>query len=392
MRASVVAVLLGLIGVAAAAAEPPAIGDPAPEVALQYIQAPDGSPLTLEGLRGKVVVLEFWATWCGPCIAAIPHLNRVAEEVAGEPVVFIAITDEAPERVEPFLKKREMTAWVARDRERATMRAYGVRYIPHTVVIGPDGRVAAVTSPESITAGVLRAAAAGEALNLAVKRDIPVEIEWEVAVLDADESVGHVILHRSYAGGAGMRMAPGSGRIQGDGLGWRTLVQIGWVVENQQIEGEVPSIEEAQYRVSVRSPRADDAAARELLREFVLRVLPLEVERGRGEREVLVLTRRRDAEAPALSTAEEPRFSGRRGGLELQHARMFDLARMVAGFSGGGLAADETGLDGRYDVKLEWIAGDRESLAEALAAYGLEVRRERREVDVLRIREREPAR
>lgn len=380
---------IGLFSLAVAtSASPPEIGTKAPELVITAIDAPPEAPLSLQDLRGKVVVLEFWATWCAPCIAAIPHLNGLAEELVGEPVVFIAITDESPERVEPFLANRPMQAWVVRDRERTTARSYGVRYLPHTVVISTEGKIAAITSPELLTAEGLRTVARGGKLDLPVRRDVPVEIEWDVAALDSDDSVGHVLLHRSHASGAGMRMRPGSGVIQGDGLMWQVLVQIGWNVESRQVEGDVPSLTDAKYRVSVRSPIPDDEAAREILREFLLHVLPIEVEKVRAERSVLVLRRIEGAEPLAASVHEQASFSGRRGGLELRSARMLDVARMVAGFSGGQLAVDETALDGRYDISISWIAGDRESLNAALAQYGLVLQQDIREIDIVRVRER----
>src|SRR5262249_33930918 len=62
-------------------AQGPQIGDNPPQLGLETIlQAPAGTEATWASLKGKVVVLEFWATWCGPCIAAIPHLNEMADQ------------------------------------------------------------------------------------------------------------------------------------------------------------------------------------------------------------------------------------------------------------------------------------------------------------------------
>src|SRR5688572_28662197 len=86
--------------------EPPSPGDKAPPIALEeLIQAPAGAEAEWGKLRGKVVVLEFWATWCGPCVAAMPHMNGLADRYKGK-VQFIEITDEGRETVAPFLAKR----------------------------------------------------------------------------------------------------------------------------------------------------------------------------------------------------------------------------------------------------------------------------------------------
>ncbi len=111
------------------------------------LQAPSGAKMEAQSLRGKVVVLEFWATWCGPCIAAIPHLNALADKFKNEPVQFIAITTEDADTVKRFLAKREIRAWIALDGDKALNRAYGVGEIPHTVILDKDGKVAGTTQP-----------------------------------------------------------------------------------------------------------------------------------------------------------------------------------------------------------------------------------------------------
>src|SRR5206468_9176367 len=95
----------------------------------------------------KVVVLEFWGTWCGPCVAAIPHLNDLAERFRNRPVQFISITDEEDWRVRDFLKLKPMSSWIGLDPERAIFTAFGVNPLPKTFVINQQHLIAAVTTP-----------------------------------------------------------------------------------------------------------------------------------------------------------------------------------------------------------------------------------------------------
>ena len=64
-------------------------------------------PYPLDSLKGKVVVLEFWTTWCGPCVAAIPHLNELSEKYADKPVQFIAISFSLVDAVRTAASKDE---------------------------------------------------------------------------------------------------------------------------------------------------------------------------------------------------------------------------------------------------------------------------------------------
>src|SRR5215218_858401 len=130
-------------------AELPTIGQPAPIPQFNAgIRGPQLSEITLEKLRGKLVILEFWATWCGPCIAAFPHINELAEKYSGQPVQFIAVsTDDgadARKNVEHLLDKRPLNTWVVIDDHGATQARYGVRGIPATYLIGPSGKLEAI--------------------------------------------------------------------------------------------------------------------------------------------------------------------------------------------------------------------------------------------------------
>lgn len=145
--------LVASLTLASGALALPNPGEKAPPLALTEISnAPEGTPKTLQDLKGKVVVLEFWATWCGPCIAAIPHLNELVEHYSStEDVVFLSITNESPAIVAPFLENREMASPIGHDGEGLTIDAYGIKFLPTTIVIGKDGAIAAVTSPKELT-------------------------------------------------------------------------------------------------------------------------------------------------------------------------------------------------------------------------------------------------
>ncbi len=90
---------------------------------------------------GKSVILEFWATWCGPCRAILPHMNGLVDKFASDDVVFVSITDEGREKVAAYMAKFAMKARVAIDKDGATHQSYGIETIPYMYIIDPTGVV-----------------------------------------------------------------------------------------------------------------------------------------------------------------------------------------------------------------------------------------------------------
>jgi thiol-disulfide isomerase/thioredoxin len=80
------------------------IGDPAPDVAFQMVT--DGSEARLSGFRGKVLLVNLWATWCPPCVAELPTLNRLQAIYRNRGLIVITLSDEAMTSIRPFVNQR----------------------------------------------------------------------------------------------------------------------------------------------------------------------------------------------------------------------------------------------------------------------------------------------
>ncbi|WP_428304581.1 DUF2092 domain-containing protein [Lacipirellula sp.] len=119
------------------------IGEEAPTFEVDVL---DGEAFKLQDVLGKkVVMLDFWATWCGPCVAALPEISAAANEMKDKDVVFYTVNlREEPEAVKEFLKEQELDVPVLLDAEGEIGDLYKAEAIPQTVLIGKDGRVQVV--------------------------------------------------------------------------------------------------------------------------------------------------------------------------------------------------------------------------------------------------------
>lgn len=93
-------------------------------------------------LKNKTIILEFWATWCGGCIDAIPHLNEMAEKYGSKDVIFVSMNSfDKKEKIEKFLQKTEMKTYIAIDDEKKTYDAFEVGAMPKTYLVDKNGNL-----------------------------------------------------------------------------------------------------------------------------------------------------------------------------------------------------------------------------------------------------------
>jgi thiol-disulfide isomerase/thioredoxin len=132
--------------------------DPNRQRALRYISQPelararmappfavttiDGQRVSLDDLKGKVVLIDFWATWCGPCREALPHMRSIAKDFQGQPLVVLSVSlDSDEQKWKDFIAKNGMTWLHYRDGgfTGPVSKMFSVEAIPHTFTIDADG-------------------------------------------------------------------------------------------------------------------------------------------------------------------------------------------------------------------------------------------------------------
>jgi peroxiredoxin len=145
-RVAAIAWALAFAGLAAAAGEPSEalrltrLGMTEPAAAFS-VTTPDGSSLSLQDLKGKVVLLNFWATWCEPCREEMPAMERLARTYRerGLAVLAVSLDRDGASVVRPFLKRHDLTFLVGLDPEQMVARLYRVWALPSTLILDRQG-------------------------------------------------------------------------------------------------------------------------------------------------------------------------------------------------------------------------------------------------------------
>lgn len=156
------------------------IGQQVPDVLIQNISGLNGSDKTpvdlpLSAFKGKLLILDFWATWCSPCIAMIPKMEALQEEFKGR-VQFLPVAYQSFNEVDAFYQKLQRQTGKVSSlpmvyADKTLVRLFSHQTLPHYVWIGGDGVVKAITDREAVSAENINALLAAGSLELKVKKD-----------------------------------------------------------------------------------------------------------------------------------------------------------------------------------------------------------------------------
>ena len=362
------------------------VGEMAPPFALEGIlQAPIEAEKIQEHLKDKVVVVEFWATWCGPCRKAIPHLNELVTEFKSKPVQFLSVSDEEEWKVKNFLKVNPISGWIGLDRDGSLLRAYGFKTIPQTVVIDQKGRIAALTSPQLLTSALIKTLLEGEPItqdkviteSVGTRKDSP---EKKKAETQTVQSLFELSIRPAIPSNS---MSFSSRSFKARGMTLHKLVSLAYDVSPVRLVASTPLADET-YAVSVNLPKNNRKALKSLLCQS------LEITFG-----LKTFKETRDTEVYVLKTSDETKKMLRPSKHNSDMSIMSDEGQISSQGSSiktfcvvlentiGKVVLNETDLKDLYEVALYWEPDDPNSVVTALKdQLGLQLMIEIRPIEV----------
>jgi len=313
-------------------------------------------------------VLEFWATWCGPCVAAIPHLNELAERFKEQPVQFIAVTDEDEKVIDPFLKRKPIRAWVGLNTDKSMFKAYGITGIPHTIIVNKKGKIVAITYPTSVTESVLKDALAGRKLALGQPTENrrggirPGEVPYEEA--PAQPSLFQLVIRPSSADEqSGSGMASGNGGITITRSSVFGVLSHCYGLNSDRIVTNC-ALPDGKFDFVVKTPSKSGDVVRSWLREAVEGAFGLCSKKETRNLDVFILSAPKADDprlTPTVSTGGSSSRSGP-GGMQGVNQSITSFAWSLEAKLGRPVL-DNTGLTNNYDFELKWDAKSNEQSA-----------------------------
>jgi len=355
---SFVATLLGTLSLWAH----PEKGTLAPPLdSLQLLQAPLGAKADWASLKGKVVVLEFWATWCSPCVASLPHLNQLVETLNPAKFQFISIDDEDLKAVQTFLTRKKMAGWVGVDASGGVFTRYGINSRPTTIIVDGNGKIVAVTEIDSVSAADLQAVAAGK--NVAFKPTTEIITSSGASTANtATKPLFAVSLSKAAPDAKASQVnhpPTGTDFLGNDADGLMTNA-FNTFEKRYVLKDPLP---EGRYDLRMNFIDVPNSVIDSVVQQAVLAALHLQIQSKTLTKSAYIL-RATEASKKLLSPSASTHKVKRgywHGGYLLMNGTMDDLAYVLA----TGLenpVVNETGIDGTFDARFIVAGGDVDSL------------------------------
>jgi uncharacterized protein (TIGR03435 family) len=378
--------LLVLININFAYAEGPKPGETAPRLSLTgLLQASGELEQSIKSLEGKVIVLEFWATWCAPCIASMPHLNELSDKFKNKGVQFISITNESAENANKFLKTRKINGWVGIDGDNVMSEAYGLQTIPFTVIIGSDGKILGYPNSKDLSEDMLTQALAGKVL--VQPTSLPVPSSSEDSVVETASPLYELSIRPSTKEGMSNSISPIS--FQTKGASALELIKIAFNAEQKHVE-LIAKLPDGKFDVVATNSRTDapNWEWKMQLQRMLQDLWKIDIHLQPKEMEIYELVTTASAnkrlikaeagENLSRQSSDDGVFVGRNLSLTV-------LAKIVQEIVSVPVM-NATSLKGNYDFNLLYDEKKPETIAASLEEeMGLKLRKVKRQIEVLTV-------
>jgi len=358
------------------------VGKQVPKYTFTEVLNNSNQELSIEELKGKVVILEFWATWCSSCLPAMKKLDSLQTKFQNK-LEIISISTESRKRIEKYITNTNTKLKIAIDT--LHQKEFPYRTIPHSIIIDKNGIVKAITSPENITEELVEKLIEGKQIEkLAVKGQIT--DTSSVKVIKQIYDTNKILKLTTYKPNSDTRTRTKRG-IDGKinslaiqnftipGL-YRYLYKLPSkkrvVYSDSSLEKLSEFRNENLYCLNIEVAEKLEDEIFDLALKFVNETFPYSAKLETDSIYCYVLSKHNNVIKP--STSEKKYFMAMGGLFDMKKSKMNRLANYLENMTPLPVY-DNTGLDGEYDITIQWEGENVKSLHDALEKYGLTIKK-----------------
>lgn len=370
------------------------IGTESPDLEFSRILNFKNPSAKLSDFGSKVVLIDFWATWCAPCIASFPHLEELQKKFSADLQV-ITITGESEDRIKKFLEKRKVNLPIVIDAKRELENYFPHRTVSHTVIIDKDGIIRAITTPSEVSEEIIKKVISNEPISILEKKDV---MDFDPSKpLSGNENFTYQITVTPYQEGVpSMSNATGgkggyaNRRIFATNLSAQSLYEIAY-----QFPTSIRTVVEVKDRTAfdwnkqnaicfdLIVPENKGEQRFEIMQQQLDVLFNYEVKVEDRIKPVKVLRIIHGEKAKLIPSNGEEKISSYSGnGLSMKNSESRIIADFLA-IQFNKPVVDKTGLSGLYSVELNWFNENPDQIHQELKKFGLELVDEELKIEVL---------
>lgn len=371
------------------------LGKTVPDYTFKNILNSDKKSISLKELRGKTIILEFWATWCSPCIPAMKKLNSLQVDFKDH-LEIITVSPENENRLNKFIKDTSTNLRIVSDTMHHSSFEY--RAIPHSIIIDKNGVVRAITNPENITKEVLSKLIFEDTIDLEIKDDFYKASKLSSKVIASEINTDYSIVLKSFDKDKGFGWMPKrslEGSVNGIEFYNNTiplmfkelfnLVSINRIVFKDELSfDDFPYTKEHQYNMDIEVSSKYEKNWKSKGIEFLNTNFNFNASLAIDSLECYGLknvnnTIKRSNFEETKSSSRGPKFSGKK-------VKIAKLIHYIENFTSIPVI-DLTNLKEEYDFELNWKFEEPSTLFSELNKFGLKLEKldKKAEVEVMQI-------
>lgn len=371
------------------------VGEKSPELVFENLINTSQHDIRLSELKGKIVIIEFWASWCSPCLQAMSHLNQLQKAFPSQIRIIGVNNYDHISMIQRLSKQKGWSILLANDTAKKINQFYPHHIIPHTVVIDGKGDVAAITSADQISDSVIQRLIASKSISLKKKDDHIGETSVEKLLERfelADMSKPVFNLQNNIPEFEGSYSQVGNGAFSQRRITFINVYPFiffnyayDWPYSrtDDKTEYTKSTFPMGTYCLDVILPNPDENALKKFMRSQLENVLNISVKFEKRKRRVAVI-KRSDSSTVQLSehSLADSIFVKKRNSFR---ARGILIDRFIHEFLDEWLilglpCINETGLHEKYDIEFDYAMGVKGALQQALKRIGLQYTIEEREI------------